>query len=145
MTGGVGGSTIAVGVIDPWQRTERGIRLLLYYCNGGSEAAWAEASGYNSTDRTRYYDNFCRIFTEIGERYGDRIAGYWFDFCPFNVSHRFERVFAAAKAGSAARIVAWNSWVIRQPSDFRSSSPAKLPAICCCPMRPRSMTCSLIS
>ena len=98
---------------------ERGIRLLLYYCNGGSEAAWAETSGYHSADRTRYYDHFCRIFTEIGERYGERIAGYWFDFCPFNAAHRFERLFAAAKAGNPSRIVAWNSWLIRQPSEFQ--------------------------
>ena len=98
---------------------ERGVRLLLYYCNGGSEAAWAQASGYSRTDRTRYYDHFCRIFTESGERYGERIAGYWFDFCPFNAAHRFERLFAAAKAGNPSRIVAWNSWLIRQPSEFQ--------------------------
>jgi hypothetical protein len=98
---------------------ERGIRLMLYYCSGGSEKAWARASGYDKKDKTEYYRNLCAIFTEIGQRYGNKIAGYWFDFCPFNVSHHFEPLYAAAKAGNADRIVAWNSWIVRKPSDFQ--------------------------
>ena len=97
----------------------RGIRLMLYYCSGGSEKAWARASGYDKRDKTEYYRNLCAIFTEIGQRYGDKIAGYWFDFCPFNVSHHFEPLYVAAKAGNADRIVAWNSWIVHKPSDFQ--------------------------
>ena len=52
-------------------------------------------------------------------RYGSKVAGYWFDFCPFNVSHRFEPLYAAAKTGNPDRIVAWNSWLNRKPSDFQ--------------------------
>ena len=97
----------------------RGIRLVLYHAYGGSEKAWAKASGYDRKDKSEFHHNLCTTLTEIGERYGNKVAGYWFDFCPFNVSHHFEPLFVAAKAGNADRIVAWNSWIVRKPSDFQ--------------------------
>ena len=102
----------------------QGVKLLLYYPGGrGYEddapgIPWGKASGWTE-DKSIYFDNFCKIFTEIGERYGDKIAGYWFDFCPFNVSHRFEPLYRAAKTGNPDRIIAWNSWINRIPSDFQ--------------------------
>ena len=102
---------------------ERGIKLILYYPGGRSEddtraIQWGSASGWKK-DRTQYFNNFCDIFTEIGQRYGNRVAGYWFDFCPFNVSHHFERLYKAAKTGNPDRIIAWNSWLTRKPTDFQ--------------------------
>ena len=101
----------------------RRIPLILYYPGGRSSddtpaIPWGQASGWND-DRESYFRNFCAIFAEIGERYGSKVAGYWFDFCPFNVSHRFEPLYAAAKTGNPNRIVAWNSWLNRKPSDFQ--------------------------
>ncbi|GAH68385.1 unnamed protein product, partial [marine sediment metagenome] len=37
----------------------------------------------------------------------------------FNVSHHFEPLYLAAKTGNPDRIVAWNSWITRKPSDFQ--------------------------
>ena len=93
---------------DALQR--RRIPLILYYPGGRSSddtpaIPWGQASGWND-DREAYFRNFCTIFAEIGERYGSKVAGYWFDFCPFNVSHRFEPLYAAAKTGNPNRIVA---------------------------------------
>ena len=98
---------------------QRGIRLVLYHAYGGSEKAWARASGYDKKDKTEFHHNLCAVFAEIGQRYGNKIAGYWFDFCPFNVSHHFEPLYLAAKTGNPGRIVAWNSWITRKPSDFQ--------------------------
>jgi hypothetical protein len=101
----------------------RGIKLILYYPGGRSmddtpTIKWGQASGWKD-DKARYLHNFCDIFAEIGQRYGDKIAGYWFDFCPFNVSHHFERLYRAAKTGNPDRIIAWNSWINRKPTDFQ--------------------------
>ncbi len=99
---------------------ERDIKLILYYPGGRSNEPpeWGKASGWVG-DRERYFKNFCEIFTEIGQRYGNKIAGYWFDFCPFNVPHRFEPLYKAAKTGNSNRIIAWNSWILRQPTYFQ--------------------------
>ena len=101
----------------------RDIRLILYYAGGRStddtaDIPWGIASGWTH-EREKYYENFCTIFAEIGQRYGDKIAGYWFDFCPFNSSHRFEPLYRAAKSGHPDRLIAWNSWLNAKPSDFQ--------------------------
>jgi len=99
------------------------IRLILYYAGGRSnddtpEIPRGQVSGWTN-DRELYYENFRAIFSEIGERYGAKIAGYWFDFCPFNASHHFESLYQAAKTGYADRLIAWNSWLNGKPSDFQ--------------------------
>ena len=98
---------------------KRDIKLMLYYPGGRSKGAFGEASGYTKKDKTQYHNNFCDILSEIGRRYGNKVAGYWFDFCPFNVSHHFERLYKATKTGNPDRTIAWNSWVQRKPSDFQ--------------------------
>jgi len=98
--------------------SERGIKLILYYPAGRSEGEWGKVSGWVE-DRTRYFSNFCAIFREMGRRYGRKVMGYWFDFCPFNVPHHFEPLYKAAKTGNPDRIIAWNSWIIRRPTYFQ--------------------------
>ncbi len=97
----------------------RSIKLILYYCNGGSEEVWSQASGFDKDDKTEFNNNLCDLFTEIGRRYGKKVAGYWIDFNPYNVSHHFETMYKALKTGNPDRIVAWNSWIVRRPSDFQ--------------------------
>jgi hypothetical protein len=102
---------------------QRRIPLILYYPGGRStddtaDIPWGQASGWTE-DRELYHRNFCDIISEIGQRYGDSVAGFWFDFCPFNISHHFEPLYTAAKAGNPDRIVAWNSWLNLKPSDFQ--------------------------
>ena len=98
---------------------KRDIKLILYYPGGRTRGKFGEASGYTKKDKTQYHNNFCDILSEMGRRYGNKVAGYWFDFCPFNVSHHFERFFRAVKMGNRDCIIAWNSWVQRKPSDFQ--------------------------
>ena len=97
---------------------ERSIKLILYY-PGGRKGEFGEASGFAKEDKTEYINNFCEIFREIGNRYGKKVAGFWFDFSPFNVSHHYEPLYKAAKTGNPDRIIAWNGWIQRQPSDFQ--------------------------
>ena len=97
---------------------ERGIKFIMYYTGCRSDP-FADASGWNDYDRTRNYNIFCDVITEIGERYGDKIAGYWFDFVPYNASHHFETMYKAAKAGNPDRIITWNGWIQRFPTDFQ--------------------------
>ena len=97
---------------------ERGIKLILYY-PGGRRGEFGEASGWTKKDRTEYFNNFCDIFTEIGQRYGNKVAGYWFDMAPFTVSHHYERIFKATKIGNPDRIVSWSNGILRKPSVFQ--------------------------
>ena len=55
------------------------------------------------------------ILQEMGERYKEKIAGYWFDSWYQNFEEypniSFEEFFKATKAGNPNRIIALNSWI----------------------------------
>ena len=97
---------------------ERGIKFIMYY-TGCRTRPFSQASGWNNYDKTENYKIFADLLTEIGQRYGDKIAGYWFDMVPYNVSHHFETLFKAAKVGNPNRIITWNGWIQRKPTDFQ--------------------------
>jgi len=112
--------------------SEREIKLILYY-NPGNDPEWREASGYgkwvapdlydDEECKERFFNNFCNILTEIGQRYGDKVAGYFFDggfetfLYPFNAP--WERMFKAAKAGNPNRIITWNNWIFPKITSFQ--------------------------
>jgi hypothetical protein len=104
----------------------RGLKLFLYYnhsCNGGDDRQWEQACGYHGPDKQAFADHVCEIVRELSERYGPRVAGWWFDSC-FSVDpsgpnnslttdmggFRFpwESLTAAAKAGNQGSLVAYN-------------------------------------
>ena len=64
-----------------------------------------------------------RLLNEIGLRYGNRVAGYWFDGIGGSLeSHPtldFESMFYAAKAGNPKRILAWNFWQFPVCTDWQ--------------------------
>jgi len=104
-----------------------GKKLIVYYnhsCNGGEDPLWEHAVGYHDATKDRLADNLCAIVRGMGERYGELIAGWWFD-SPYSLDPRgpynavttdmsgfqfpWERLTAAAKAGYAERLVTYNA------------------------------------
>ena len=59
-----------------------GIRVFFYYPNVGDTADpdWQRASGW-LYDPASYASLQCDLVTEIGERYGSRLSGWWLDNC----------------------------------------------------------------
>ena len=102
---------------------KRGIRLMLYYHIGAiSDPEWLDASGFWETDTSRIFGNWTAIIGEVGRRYGDRLAGWWFDDGSINYYYRsapWERLTREAKAGNPQRLVGYNPWVFPSPTEFQ--------------------------
>ncbi|MCE9608817.1 MAG: alpha-L-fucosidase [Chthoniobacter sp.] len=102
---------------------KRGMKLMLYYHPGaGSDPKWIKASGAMETDTTRFFTNWQRIISEVGERYGDRLAGWWFDDGAVAYYYRsapWEALHRAARAGFAQRLIGWNPWELPSPTEFQ--------------------------
>jgi len=71
-----------------------GIKLMLYY------HPWGEKTKGN------FVDNWCAITSEVGRRYGVKLAGWWFDGPG---KGPFDRMAEAAKAGNPNRIITYNN------------------------------------
>lgn len=101
----------------------RGMKLLLYYHLGAiNDAAWLKASGFWETDTTRFFANWQAIVSEAGERYGDKLAGWWFDDGAVTYYYRsapWEKLDRAAKAGFPRRLVGFNPWELNRPTEFQ--------------------------
>lgn len=108
----------------------RSMRLILYYnhsCNHGDDSAWEYAVGYHAADKSRLTRNLLGIVKELGERYGPRVAGWWFDSC-FSLDGRgvydsvttdlhgfqfpWDEFVEAAKAGQGQRLVSLSSGML---------------------------------
>jgi pimeloyl-ACP methyl ester carboxylesterase len=96
---------------------QRGIKLIFYYHHGVGDYDWSRNSGFYRKDKTQFFDNEAAILTELGNRYGDKVAGWWFDD-RFPLQP-FERLWQAAKAGNPARLVAFNSWHLPMATPFQ--------------------------
>ena len=105
----------------------RNLKFIVYYnhsCNHGDDPAWEQAVGYHGPDKQAFADNIMSIVGELGERYGERLAAWWFDSSysldpsgPYNSvstdlrGFRFpwESLAASAKRGHAQRLVTFNA------------------------------------
>ncbi len=96
---------------------QRGIRLILYYHHGVGDYEWSRNSGFYRKDKIQFFDNEAAVLTEMGKRYGDKVAGWWFDD-RFPLQP-FERLWHAAKAGNPGRLVAFNSWILPKATEFQ--------------------------
>ena len=99
------------------------IKLELYFHPGHDDNEWWERTHFNE-DKAAYFDLWCKIISQIGQQYGDQLAGFWFDdaaftYYPFNAPWR--RMTAAAKTGNANRVIAYNSWILPKLNDFTKS------------------------
>ena len=101
---------------------KRGIKLMLYYHCGYGDREW-QARNFSTTDPDKvgtdplFRKNWVSIMTEVGERYGNRLAGWFIDEgwypSPFEEQNR------ALKAGYPGRIVSFNDWVRPRLTDFQ--------------------------
>ena len=96
---------------------ERGIPLIIYFHHGVGDPEWEEAAGFLNPDRSKFFEIECDILTEIGHRYGKKIAGYWFD--DRYPLQPFEELYKATKVGNPDRIVSWNSWILPKTTEFQ--------------------------
>ena len=111
---------------------KRRIRFLAYYnhsCNGADDPIWKEACSYADGPRhdlDRFADIYCAMVEFIAGRYGNLIAGWWFD-SPYSLDPRgpvntiscdigswqfpWERLVRAAKSGYPECAVAINAGI----------------------------------
>lgn len=101
---------------------KRDMKLMLYYHIGAADdSAWTRASGFWETDPTRLFANWRNIISEAGQRYGKKLAGWWFDDGSTNYYYRsapWEQLDRAAKAGFPGRLVGFNPWELPSPTEF---------------------------
>jgi hypothetical protein len=100
---------------------ERGIRLWLYYHMGNGDREWWDRAGFTTVGRAAFLRTWCAIIRDAGRRYGERIAGWWFDdgfhtYYPFRAP--WERLHRAARAGNPQRIVLFNAWNAPKVTEF---------------------------
>lgn len=109
-----------------------GIRFIAYYnhsCNGNDDTEWKDACGYSAGIRgnlDRFAENICDIVSFTARRYGEKLAGWWFDSA-YSVDPRgphnsiscemgdwrfpWDKLVDAAKAGYADCAVTVNSGI----------------------------------
>ncbi|MCX6873874.1 MAG: Ig-like domain-containing protein [Verrucomicrobia bacterium] len=112
---------------------QAGIRFILYYHTGQDSHL-----GYNSTDwwsaqqwpdslftdrasgdRSRFFNNFISVISEIGTRYGTLLDGFFFDDGMVYYPAPFERLGQAAKVGNPNRLISYNEWIAASFTDFQ--------------------------
>jgi len=104
-------------VEDLYQALRRkNIPLMLYWTGNGPSADPKAAAALGWTDPVNmgYVQKWSEITKEYGERYGDKIAGYWVDGCYPFIGYDDEKLgilARALRAGSAKRIIALNPGV----------------------------------
>lgn len=100
----------------------RGIRLVLYYHMGHGDEPWWSKQNFGSEDKATFFDNWRAVISEVGGRYGRKLAGFWFDdaglaYYPYRAP--WQELTQAAKTGNADRVVGYNCWVLPKPTDFQ--------------------------
>lgn len=93
-----------------------GIKFILYYYHGvGEEETWRDKQNWPSSfgqdstgDRSTFFDNFCDIMTEVGNRYGTSLDGWFIDDGNTFYPAPFERIGMAMKSGNPDRIISIN-------------------------------------
>ncbi|MGJ8673538.1 LamG-like jellyroll fold domain-containing protein [Rubritalea sp.] len=105
-----------------------GIDFMLYYHRGeANEAPWfldesfprTEFTQRGTGDRSIFFDSWTTIIAEIGNRYGDKLDGWFIDGGMVYYPAPFERFGAAARAGNPNRLVSYNPWVAVRMTDFQ--------------------------
>jgi Alpha-L-fucosidase len=102
---------------------KRQIKLFLYYHLGPIEdPAWSTATHMWDSDSTRFFNNWRAIIGEMGSRYGEGLAGWWFDDGLGNYYYRspdWAALQQAAKSGNLQRPVCFNSWSGASATEFQ--------------------------
>jgi hypothetical protein len=105
-----------------------GIRLMLDYHPGHGDwrdpNGWWARSSYNTNHPERFLANWCSITSEVGLRYGNGLAGWFFDDgrVYYPLAPDFRRLTAAAKVGNPRRLVCYNPSIYPRLTDFQDYS-----------------------
>lgn len=102
---------------------KRGVRLLLYFHPGPpptEDKEWANAAGISPVDDTRYNQIMVDIFAEIGQRYGQKLSGWYVDggYGYYVRNTSFERLTRALKSGNPQRAIGYFGWIFPKWSPF---------------------------
>ncbi len=115
----------------------KGVRLIFYYhygydCYHSKDPEWLKASGGDLPDKTKLFHNIGSILGEIGNRYGDRLDGWFldgghryydahFDGSPpvGPSSAPFRDLALAARTGNEKRVLCFNSWVLPRLTEYQ--------------------------
>jgi hypothetical protein len=104
----------------------QGIRFALYYHEGKEEAQWWQRQNFPSSfkstgtgDRSTFFTNWTNMVTEIGQRLGTNLDGFFFDDGMVYYPARYEALEAAARTGNPARAISWNSWELPRFTEFQ--------------------------
>jgi Alpha-L-fucosidase len=96
----------------------RGIKLMLYF---PPQFAWP-----NPNTTANFMTESRDLLTEIGNRYGKKVAGYWFDGFYQNTESypdaNFDSLDQYCKAGNPDRVIALNSWIYPSVSPWQEYS-----------------------
>jgi hypothetical protein len=101
---------------------KRHIKLMIYYHAGRAEADWWSGPKARSMDRAAYFKEWEDQIREIGLRYGDKLAGWWFDdgvTFYYTLQAPWQAMTEAAKAGYSGRVVGYNSWILPKGTDLQ--------------------------
>lgn len=101
------------------------IRLMLYYHVGHDHwvepNGWWARTGFDPDNPDVFINNWRSIMSEIGNRYGEGLAGWFYDdgcvYYPLNPD--FKQLGAAAKAGNPGRVICYNPWIWPRFTDFQ--------------------------
>jgi hypothetical protein len=98
---------------------KRNRKLILYW--GGTPARdYAEAWG---NDLQEFARNNAAFLAEVGQRYGTKVAGFFFDggfeSRLYPNPYPFELVSNAARTGNPNRVVSYNNWIFPKITDFQ--------------------------
>jgi hypothetical protein len=104
---------------------KRGIKLMIYYHAGRTDKDFWTGSGARSMDKPVYFKEWEDTIREIGLRYKDKLAGWWFDDGTtyyYALQTPWKDFTEAAKAGNPARVVGYNSWILPETTKFQDFS-----------------------
>ncbi len=115
----------------------KGIRLIFYYhygydCYHSKDPQWLTAAGGYDADKTGLYQNIMSIFSEVGERYAEKLDGWFLDggqryynthfdgSDPVGIlSAPFKAIGRAARKGNAERILCYNPWILPRLTEYQ--------------------------
>ena len=109
---------------------KRAIKLILYYHVGHGDLPntnwwnrnWNPNWLEENYDKSLFFKNWQNIITEVGERYGEKLAGWLFDDDCVIYPADYETLGRATKAGNPDRLVAYNSWIGSRFTEFQDYS-----------------------
>jgi len=96
---------------------KRGIPLMLYWTGDGprqDKKASDGLGGWHGKITDEYVRNWASVVAEYGNRYGDKVVGWWVDGCYGHIGYDQEKLGVLAKglkAGNPKRIIAMNPGV----------------------------------